>query len=35
MLLDATQNYQMSLSDERLFGWHHVLFQQEEVAYMK
>ena len=26
MLLDATQNYQMSLSDERLFGWHHVLF---------
>ena len=26
MLLDATQNYQKPLSDERLFGWHHVLF---------
>jgi Fic family protein len=26
MLLDATQNYDKSLSDERLFGWHNVLF---------
>jgi Fic family protein len=26
MLLDATQNYNQSLSDERLFGWHNVLF---------
>ncbi len=26
MLLDATQNYDKLLSDERLFGWHHVLF---------
>lgn len=26
MLLDATQNYDKTLSDERLFGWHNVLF---------
>lgn len=26
MMLDATQNYQASLSDERLFGWHAALF---------
>ncbi|EXG77853.1 hypothetical protein XylorDRAFT_0203 [Xylanibacter oryzae DSM 17970] len=26
MLLDATQNYNKPLSDERLFGWHNVLF---------
>ena len=26
MLLDATQNYDQPLSDERLFGWHNVLF---------
>lgn len=26
MLLDATQNYHEPLSDERLFGWHNVLF---------
>ena len=26
MLLDATQNYERPLSDERLFGWHNVLF---------
>lgn len=26
MLLDATQHYDRSLSDERLFGWHNVLF---------
>ena len=26
MLLDATQNYDKPLSDERLFGWHNVLF---------
>ena len=26
MLLDATQNYDAPLSDERLFGWHNVLF---------
>jgi Fic family protein len=27
VLLDATQNYDKSLSDERLFGWHNSLFQ--------
>ncbi|HET9570910.1 MAG TPA: Fic family protein [Bacteroidales bacterium] len=27
VLLDATQNYDKPLSDERLFGWHHALFQ--------
>ena len=26
MLLDATQNYDRPLSDDRLFGWHNVLF---------
>jgi len=26
MLLDATQHYDKPLSDERLFGWHNVLF---------
>lgn len=26
MLLDATQNYRKPLSDDRLFGWHNVLF---------
>lgn len=26
MLLDATQNYNEPLSDDRLFGWHNVLF---------
>lgn len=26
MLLDATQHYDQPLSDERLFGWHNVLF---------
>ena len=26
MLLDATQNYNVPLSDDRLFGWHNVLF---------
>ena len=26
MLLDATQHYNVPLSDERLFGWHNVLF---------
>lgn len=26
MMLDATQNYNNKLSDERLFGWHHALF---------
>lgn len=27
VLLDATQNYDKTLSDERLFGWHNSLFQ--------
>ena len=27
VLLDATQNYDKPLSDERLFGWHNSLFQ--------
>ena len=26
MMLDATQYYQQALTDERLFGWHNVLF---------
>jgi len=26
MMMDATQNYAMPLTDERLFGWHNVLF---------
>lgn len=26
MMLDATQHYQQALTDERLFGWHNVLF---------
>jgi len=26
MMLDATQNYQQSLTNERLFGWHSALF---------
>nr|WP_202802419.1 Fic family protein [Oceanibaculum indicum] len=26
MMLDATQNYDLELSDERLFGWHAALF---------
>lgn len=26
MLLDATQHYDKPLSDDRLFGWHNVLF---------
>lgn len=26
MMMDATQNYYAPLSDERLFGWHNVLF---------
>ena len=26
MLLDATQHYDQPLSDDRLFGWHNVLF---------
>lgn len=26
MMMDATQNYMMPLTDERLFGWHNVLF---------
>lgn len=26
MMIDATQNYTAPLSDERLFGWHNVLF---------
>jgi Fic family protein len=27
MLMDATQNYSEPLTQERLFGWHHALFQ--------
>jgi hypothetical protein len=26
MMLDATQHYNMPLTDERLFGWHAALF---------
>lgn len=26
MMLDATQNYTLAITDERLFGWHAALF---------
>jgi Fic family protein len=35
VLLDATQNYDKSLSDERLFGWHNSLFQSGYSGHVK
>ena len=35
VLLDATQNYIKSLSQERLFGWHNSLFQTGFSGYVK
>jgi Fic family protein len=35
VLLDATQNYGKPLSYERLFGWHHSLFQSGFSGYVK
>ena len=35
VLLDATQNYDKSLSDERLFGWHNSLFQSGFSGHVK
>ena len=35
VLLDATQNYQKPLTQERLFGWHNSLFQSGYSGYTK
>ena len=35
VLLDATQNYDKTLSDERLFGWHNSLFQSGYSGHIK
>lgn len=35
VLLDATQNYDKTLSDERLFGWHNSLFQSGYSGHVK
>lgn len=38
MLLDATQHYDQPLSDDRLFGWHNVLFpsgQMDSITFQK
>ena len=35
VLLDATQNYDKPLTQERLFGWHHSLFQSGYSGMMK
>lgn len=35
VLLDATQNYDQPLSQERLLGWHHSLFQSGYSGYTK
>lgn len=35
VLLDATQNYDKILSEERLFGWHNALFQSGFSGHLK
>jgi len=35
VLLDATQNYDKTLSEERLFGWHNALFQSGFSGHLK
>lgn len=35
VLLDATQNYDKTFSDERLFGWHNSLFQSGYSGHVK
>lgn len=35
VLLDATQNYDIPFTQERLFGWHHSLFQSGYSGYSK
>jgi Fic family protein len=35
VLLDATQNYDKTLSEERLFGWHNALFQSGYSGHLK
>lgn len=35
VLMDATQRFSESLSPERLFGWHHALFQTGYSGHMK
>ena len=35
MMLDATQRYENSLTEERMFGWHAALFPQVTAAVLK
>lgn len=35
VLLDATQNYDKTMTDERLFGWHNSLFQSGYSGHVK
>lgn len=35
VLLDATQNYDKALSEERLLGWHNALFQSGYSGHLK
>ena len=35
VLLDATQNFELPLTEERLLGWHHSLFQSGYSGYTK
>lgn len=35
VLLDATQNYALALTEERLLGWHNALFQTGYSGYLK
>lgn len=35
VLLNATQNYDKTLSEERLFGWHNALFQSGYSGHLK
>lgn len=35
VLLDATQNYDKTLTEERLFGWHNALFQSGYSGHLK
>ncbi|MFZ4456625.1 MAG: Fic family protein [Bacteroidales bacterium] len=35
VLLDATQNYEKEISEQRLFGWHNALFQSGYSSHVK
>lgn len=35
MMLDATQRYELPLTDKRLFGWHAALFPQDLADHIK